>query len=94
MTSTRPIIETLLVNERGIAFDPVSGETYQLLGPALLLVKLLQQGANNATLLQFLLEEYKVDAVTAQRDLEAFLHSLEEMKLWAMQKNPNANLTS
>ena len=83
----RTIIETLLVNERGIAFDPVSGETYQLLGPALPLVKLLQQGADNATLLQFLLEEYNVDAVTARRDLEAFLHSLEEMKLWAMQKS-------
>jgi PqqD family protein of HPr-rel-A system len=90
----RTIIETLLVNERGLAFDPVSGETYQLLGPALPLVKLLQQGADNATLLQFLLEEYNVDAVIARRDLKAFLRSLEEMKLWAMQKNPRSDLTS
>ena len=85
------VIDSLLVNERGLAFDPVSGETYQLLGPAAALVKLLQQGADDAMLLQFLLDEYNVDAETARRDLEAFLHSLEEMKLWAIQKNPNLN---
>ena len=84
------IIDSLLLNERGIAFDPVSGETYQLLGPAAPLVKLLQQGADNATLLQFLLEEYDVDALTARRDLDAFLHSLEQMRLWTLQKKPNA----
>ena len=87
----RPVIESLLVSEHGLAFDPVSGETYQLLGPAAALVKLLQQGADDAMLLQFLLDEYHVDPVTARRDLEAFLHSLEEMKLWAMQKDPNGN---
>lgn len=74
------IIDSLLVNERGIAFDPVSGETYQLLGPAAPLLKLLQQGADNAALLRFLLEEYDVDALTARRDLDAFLRSLDRMK--------------
>ena len=75
-----------LLNERGIAFDPNSGEIYQLVGPAVHLVKLLQKGADDDALLQFLLEEYKVDEATARRDLAAFLRSLEQMKLWAIQK--------
>jgi PqqD family protein of HPr-rel-A system len=76
------IIEKLLLNPRGVAFDPVSGETYRLIGPALHLVKLLQHGADDAELLQYLLDEYDVDEATARRDLAAFLASLEKMKLW------------
>jgi PqqD family protein of HPr-rel-A system len=76
------ILENLLLNERGIAFDPASGETYRLVGPAIHLVKLLQKGADDAELLQYLLDEYTVDESTARRDLEVFLGSLEQMKLW------------
>jgi len=74
-------LENLLLNDRGIAFDPATGETYRLVGPAVQLVRLLQNGANDDALLEFLLNEYDVDESTARRDLEVFLGSLEEMKL-------------
>ena len=76
------ILENLLLNDRGIAFDPASGETYRLVGPAVQLVRLLQKGADDAALLHYLLEEYDVDESTARRDLDAFLGALEQMKLW------------
>ncbi len=76
------ILENLLLNDRGIAFDPASGETYRLVGPAVHLVRLLQKGADDAALLNYLLEEYDVDESTARRDLEVFLGTLEQMKLW------------
>jgi PqqD family protein of HPr-rel-A system len=76
------ILENLLLNDRGIAFDPASGETYRLVGPAVQLVRLLQKGADDAELLQFLLTEYDVDESTARRDLDVFLGTLEQMKLW------------
>lgn len=79
MTTT---LENLLLNDRGIAFHPVSGETYRLVGPAVSLVRLLQMGANDSDLLRFLLEEYQVDESTARRDLDAFFGMLEKMKLW------------
>jgi len=75
------ILENLLLNDRGIAFDPVSGETYRLVGPAVHLVRLLQKGADDATLLQYLLEEYNVDESTARRDLDSFLTQLDQMQL-------------
>jgi len=74
-------LENLLLNDRGIAFDPASGETYRLVGPAVHLVRLLQKGADDAALLQYLLDEYDVDEATARRDLEVFLATLEQMKL-------------
>jgi PqqD family protein of HPr-rel-A system len=76
------LLDKLLLNERGIAFDPVSGETYRLIGPAAPLVKLLQTGADNDELLRYLLDEYDVDEATARRDLDAFLHRLEQLKMW------------
>jgi PqqD family protein of HPr-rel-A system len=74
-------LENLLLNDRGIAFDPASGETYRLTGPAVHLVRLLQKGAGEAELLDYLLKEYDVDESTARRDLDAFLGTLEQMKL-------------
>lgn len=79
MTTT---LDNLLLNDRGIAFDPASGETYRLVGPAVALVRLLQKGATDDDLLRFLLDEYDVDEATARRDLDAFLGMLEKMKLW------------
>ena len=78
MTTT---LDNLLLNDRGIAFDPATGETYRLVGPAVQLVRLLQKGADDEALLQYLLNEYNVDESTARRDLDVFLGTLEEMKL-------------
>ena len=79
MTTT---LDNLLLNDRGIAFDPASGETYRLIGPAVSLVRLLQNGAGESDLIRFLLDEYDVDESTARRDLDVFLGTLEKMKLW------------
>ena len=75
-------LDHLLVNERGIAFDPSSGEMYRLIGPAYALVRLLQRGATKDELIRHLLEEYEIDETTARRDLDAFYLLLEKLKLW------------
>jgi hypothetical protein len=72
-------LDNILLNDRGIALNPATGETYRLIGPALHLVRLLQQGAPTSALLDYLLETYDVDPATAQRDLEVFLAMLEKM---------------
>ncbi len=76
MTSS---LEKLLINERGVALNPVTGETFRLVGPAPHLVRLLQGGADHDALLRFLLGRYDVDETTARRDLDAFLASLEQL---------------
>ena len=76
------VLDHLLINERGIAFDPASGEMYSLIGPAYALVRMLQRGAARDELLRHLLEEYEIDETTARRDLDAFYRMLEKLKLW------------
>jgi hypothetical protein len=72
-------LENILLNDRGIALNPATGETFRLIGPALHLVRLLQQGAPTSALLDYLLETYDIDRATAQRDLDVFLAMLEKM---------------
>lgn len=74
-----PTLENIMLNDKGIAFNPVTGETFRLVGTAVQLVRLLKQGADSPALLNYLLEEYDVDEATAQRDLDAFLATLERM---------------
>ena len=72
-------LENILLNDRGIALNPATGETFRLIGPALHLVRLLQQGAPTPALLDYLLETYDIDRATAQRDLDNFIAMLEKM---------------
>ena len=72
---TAPLSD-LLLNDRGFAFDPASGETYQLNTTGLRIVRMLQQGLDADTALARILEDFEVDENTARRDLEDFLRAL------------------
>ena len=72
-------IHDLLLNDRGFAFDPVNGDTYQLSSTGLRIVRLLQAGTEEKDILARLQEEFEVDEHTAERDVQTFLATLEQM---------------
>lgn len=72
-------ISDLLLNDRGFAFDPVGGDTFQLSVTGLRAVRLLQQGADEDAIVARLLAEFDVDEHTVRRDMETFLRSLERL---------------
>jgi PqqD family protein of HPr-rel-A system len=69
----------LLLNDRGFAFNPASGETYQLNTTGLVMVRLMQQGLNHEEILTQIREKFDVDDHTARRDLEAFIDETEKL---------------
>lgn len=73
------VLDNILLNERGIALNPATGETYRLTGTAIVLLKLLKEGLEPDELLQHLVTEYDVEESTAKRDLDSFLATLERM---------------
>ena len=69
----------LLLNDRGFAFDPVGGDTFQLSVTGLRAVRLLQQGADESSIMEHLLSEYEVEENTLRRDLGNFLRTAENL---------------
>ena len=69
----------LLINDRGFAFDPTDGHSYQLSATALRLTQLLKQGMDETGLIAHLVAEYEVDEHTAARDTSVFLQSLKDL---------------
>ena len=72
-------ISDLLLNDRGFAFDPASGETFQFNTTGLRIVRMLQQGLEADAAVAKMLEEFEVEENTARRDLEDFLRELAQV---------------
>ncbi len=72
-------LSDLLLNDRGFAFDPVGGDTFQLSVTGLRAVRLLQQGADEASVMDHLLAEYEVDENTVRRDIGSFFRTMEHL---------------
>ena len=70
-------LHDLMVNDRGFAFDPSSGDTFQFSVTGLYLFRLWQDGAEEEAVCRSLLEAYEVDEHTARRDVAQFLSTLE-----------------
>ena len=73
------MLPDLLLNDRGFAFDPNSGETFQLSPTGLRIVRLLQADTPQEAVLGHMLEEFDVDQNTATRDLADFIQSITQL---------------
>jgi len=74
-------LKSLMINEEGFAFDPRTGNTYNISGVGLLVVNALKAGTQTAQVVDAIVERYDVDRRTADRDLEGFLNELERNRL-------------
>lgn len=74
-----------MINDSGFGFDPSTGHTYNLSLSALDIVRLLNNGADEAELLAFLTETYDVEERRAVHDLDTFFASLCHYGLLAQQ---------
>ncbi len=73
------LFSDLMLNDRGFVFDPASGETFQLSVTGLRVVRLLQDGADEAAVHATILAEFEVDENTVHRDVEDFLKTIEQI---------------
>jgi len=73
------LLSDLMLNDRGFAFDPASGETFQLSTTGLRVVRLLKNSNDENAVLAEILKDYEVDENTARRDLQDFLLELEKL---------------
>ena len=69
----------LMLNDRGFAFDPNSGESYQLSPTGLACVRGLQQGASVDELVSQITDRWQVEVAAARCDIAAFLWDLQQL---------------
>ncbi len=76
-------LKGLLTNDNGFAFDPATGHTYNLSLSALEIVRLLNSGADEASVREHLMATYEVDERRAVHDLDSFFATLCQYGLLA-----------
>jgi hypothetical protein len=72
-------LSEIMLNDRGFAFDPTTGESFQLSTTGLVIVRALRYAPDRDAALAKLTAEFEVDDNTAGRDLDQFLSSIEKI---------------
>ena len=72
-------LSEIMLNDRGFAFDPTTGESFQLSTTGLEIIRALRRAPNREAALTKLIEEFEVDENTARRDFDQFLSSIEQI---------------
>ena len=68
-----------MLNDRGFAFDPNTGESYQLSPTGLACLRGLQRGDSTEELVNQITERWDVDRSAARCDVDAFLWDLQQL---------------
>ena len=72
-------LSEIMLNDRGFAFDPTTGESFQLSTTGLEIIRALRREPDRDAALAKLIEEFEVDENTARRDFDQFLSSIEQI---------------
>ena len=67
----------LAINDEGFAFDPATGESFQISSTGLVIFKAMRAGMKEAEIAGKLTEEYEVTQEEAARDVADFLDRLK-----------------
>ncbi len=79
MTSSR--LHALAVNDEGFAFDPTTGETYQLNRTGLFILQKLKEGQTPEEIARALTETFEVSEEEAYRDVIDFMEHVRMYNL-------------
>jgi hypothetical protein len=71
----------LAVSDSGFLFMPSTGETFTLNMPGREIFRMIQSGKEQDELISFITEDYDVDSVSAEKDLNDFIAQLKNYNL-------------
>lgn len=70
-------IHQLVVNDEGFVFDPTTGKSFMVNAIGLSIMKALQACLSTTDIVNRMQQEYVVDQVKAERDVNEFIQQLE-----------------
>ena len=74
-------LKSLMLNDNGFAFEPQTGDSFQLSPVGIHIVRKLLEQQSEDSIVHSITNEFEVSTDIARRDLEGFLLSLNELQL-------------
>ena len=74
-------LKQLAISESGFVFNPLTGDTYTINPTAVFLINELKKHGNVELAVDCLLENFEVDEMEAQKDVEGFVSQLDMYNL-------------
>ena len=71
----------LAINEEGFVFNPKSGDSFQVSGTGLVILKAIREGQSDEDIVRVLAESYEVSVEDVRRDVADFKASLNTLGL-------------
>ncbi len=75
------INENIAINETGLLFNPVSGESYSVNPIGSEIIKLLKEGKVYSEIKDFVITRYNIDENTFEKDYNDFINILKQNNL-------------
>ncbi len=70
------LIQDLAISDTGFIFNPLTGESFSLNETGLYIIQLIKKGLDFQEILENLVNEFDVDPVDAEKDLQDFIEML------------------
>ena len=75
------IRKNIAISENGFIFNPLTGDSFSVNETGLFVLQKLKEGENREMIMQALQDEFKLDANSAEIDLNDFLSMLKSYQL-------------
>ncbi len=70
------LLQDLAISDTGFIFNPLTGESFSLNETGLYIIQLIKKGLDFQEILENLVNEFDVDPVDAEKDLQDFIEML------------------
>ncbi|HPW65562.1 MAG TPA: PqqD family protein [Salinivirgaceae bacterium] len=73
--------KNIAISENGFIFNPLTGDSFSVNETGVFILQKLKDGENEETIIRNLMDEYELDASTAEKDFNDFLSLLKSFQL-------------
>ena len=73
--------KNIAISENGFIFNPLTGDSFSVNETGVFIIQKLKEEESLESILRNLMEEYELDAHTAEKDLNDFLSMLKSFQL-------------
>lgn len=75
------IRKNIAISENGFIFNPLTGDSFSINETGVAILQQLKDGVKSEEIVTFMMNEYEIDKLTAEKDLNDYLSMLKSYQL-------------